>query len=82
MTLFFLQLWLVILVNASWSRGPNGISDIYPLKFFGRQITSLEGYFYVTLVAFVLIVSFLYLLNLRAPVAPGARFARTSSRPS
>ena len=53
-TLFFLQLWLVILVNASWSRGPNGISDIYPLQFFGRQITSLDGYFYVALVAFVL----------------------------
>ena len=62
-TLFFLQLWLVILVNASWSRGPNGISDIYPLEFFGRQITSLDGLFYVALVAFVLIISFLYLLN-------------------
>ena len=62
-TLFFLQLWLVILVNASWSRGPNGISDLYPLEFFGRQITSLDGYFYVALVAFVLIISFLYLLN-------------------
>ncbi len=62
-TLFFLQLWLVILVNASWSRGPNGISDIDPLTFFGRQITSLDGLFYVALVAFVLIISFLYLLN-------------------
>ena len=62
-TLFFLQLWLVVLTNASWSRGPNGISDIYPLEFLGRQITSLDGYFYVTLVAFVLIVAFLYLLN-------------------
>ena len=62
-TLFFLQLWLVVLINASWSRGPNGISDIYPLQFFGRQITSLDGYYYVALVAFVLIISFLYLLN-------------------
>jgi branched-chain amino acid transport system permease protein len=62
-TLFFLQLWLVILVNASFTRGPNGISDIYPLEFFGRQVTSLDGYFYVALIAFVLIVSFLYLLN-------------------
>jgi branched-chain amino acid transport system permease protein len=62
-TLFFLQLWLVILVNASFTRGPNGISDIYPLEFFGRQVTSLDGYFYVALVAFVVIVSFLYLLN-------------------
>jgi len=62
-TLFFLQLWLVILVNASFTRGPNGISDIYPLEFFGRQVTSLDGYFYVALIAFVLIISFLYLLN-------------------
>ena len=62
-TLFFLQLWLVVLVNASWSRGPNGISDIYPLKFLGRQITSLDAYFYVALMAFVLIISFLYLLH-------------------
>ncbi len=31
-TLFFLQLWLVVLINASWSRGPNGIADIYPLS--------------------------------------------------
>jgi branched-chain amino acid transport system permease protein len=62
-TLFFLQLWLVILINAEFTRGPNGISDIYPLELFGRQITSLDGYFYVALVAFVLIVSVLYLLN-------------------
>jgi len=62
-TLFFLQLWLVVLINASWSRGPNGISDIYPLQFFGRQVTSLDGYFYVALIAFVVIISFLYLLN-------------------
>jgi branched-chain amino acid transport system permease protein len=62
-TLFFLQLWLVILVNASFTRGPNGISDIYPLEFFGRQITSLSGYYYVTFAAFVLVVAFLYLLN-------------------
>jgi branched-chain amino acid transport system permease protein len=62
-TLFFLQIWLVVLVNASFTRGPNGISDIYPLKFFGNEIVSLEGYYYVTFAAFVLIVSFLYLLD-------------------
>jgi len=62
-TLFFLQLWLVILINSEFTRGPNGISDIYPLEFFGRQVTSLDGYFYVALVAFVVIISFLYLLN-------------------
>ena len=62
-TLFFLQIWLVVLVNASFTRGPNGISDIYPLKLFGREIVSLDGYYYVTFAAFVLIVSFLYLLD-------------------
>jgi ABC-type branched-subunit amino acid transport system permease subunit len=62
-TLFFLQIWLVVLINASFTRGPNGISDIFPLEFFGRQVTSQRGYFYVTLVAFVAIISFLYLLD-------------------
>ena len=62
-TLFFLQLWLVVLINASFTRGPNGISDIDPLELFGRQLISLDAYYYVTLVAFLLIVSFLYLVN-------------------
>jgi branched-chain amino acid transport system permease protein len=62
-TLFFLQLFLVVLVNASFTRGPNGISDVHPLEFFGKQITSLNGYFYIALVAFVLVISALYLMN-------------------
>lgn len=62
-TLFFLQIYLVVLVNASFTRGPNGISDIYPLKFFGKQVTSLDGYYYVALAAFVIVVSALYLVN-------------------
>jgi branched-chain amino acid transport system permease protein len=62
-TLFFLQLWLVVLTNAAFTRGPNGISDIHPLEFFGRRVVSLEGYYYVTFAAFVLVVTFLYLLN-------------------
>jgi branched-chain amino acid transport system permease protein len=62
-TLFFLQLWLVVMVNASFTRGPNGISDIYPLELLGSEIASLRGYYYVALAVFVLVVSFLYLLN-------------------
>jgi len=62
-TLFFLQIWLVVLINASFTRGPNGISDILPLEFFGRQITSLDGYFYVALVAVVVVMGVLYLVN-------------------
>ncbi|HUG64119.1 MAG TPA: branched-chain amino acid ABC transporter permease [Gaiellaceae bacterium] len=62
-TLFFLQIWLVVTLNASFTRGPNGISDILPLRFFGRQVTTLEAYFWVAFVAVVLVISFLYLLN-------------------
>jgi len=62
-TLFFLQIWLVVLINASFTRGPNGISDLHPLEFFGRPVTSLDGLYYVALGAFVLVVAFLYLLN-------------------
>jgi ABC-type branched-subunit amino acid transport system permease subunit len=62
-TLFFLQIWLVVLINASFTRGPNGISSIYPLEFFGNAVTSLDGLYYVCLAAFVLVVSFGYLLN-------------------
>jgi ABC-type branched-subunit amino acid transport system permease subunit len=62
-TLFFLQLWLVVLVNSTFTRGPNGISDIYPLELFGRTIVSLEGYYFVILAVFVLVVTFLFLLN-------------------
>ena len=63
MTLFFLQIWLVVLINAPFTRGPNGISDIQPLEFFGRQVTTLDGYYYVRLGAFVVVVTFLYLVN-------------------
>jgi len=62
-TLFFLQMWLVVVINASFTRGPNGISEILPLEFFGRSVTSLDGYFYVALIAFVAIFGVLYLIN-------------------
>ncbi len=62
-TLFFLQLYLVVLINSTFTRGPNGISDIYPLKFFGKQVTSLDGLYLVALGAFVIVISALYLLN-------------------
>jgi ABC-type branched-subunit amino acid transport system permease subunit len=62
-TLFFLQIWLVVLLNASFTRGPNGISNIFPLEFFGRQVTSLDGLYFVTLAVLVVVIAFLYLLN-------------------
>ena len=62
-TLFFLQLFLVVVLNARFTRGPNGISDIEPLSFFGREVTSLDGSFYVLVVAFAVVFGVLYLVN-------------------
>lgn len=62
-TLFFLQIWLVVVVNSSFTRGPNGISNVLPLEFFGRQVTSLDGYFYVALAACIVVATTLYLVN-------------------
>ena len=62
-TLFFLQIWLVVLINASFTRGPNGISDLHPLQFFGRRVTSLDGLYYVCLAALVVVLAFSYLVN-------------------
>ncbi|MFO7573240.1 MAG: branched-chain amino acid ABC transporter permease [Gaiellaceae bacterium] len=62
-TLFFLQLFLVLLINSTFTRGPNGISDIRPLKFFGNEVRSLDGYYAVALVTFILVVAVLYLVN-------------------
>lgn len=62
-TLFFLQLFLVILINSTFTRGPNGISDIRPLELFGQEVSSLDGYYAVALVTFVLVVAILYLVD-------------------
>jgi branched-chain amino acid transport system permease protein len=62
-TLFFLQLFLVVVLNSRFTRGPNGISDLDPLTFFGREVTSLDAYFYVGVAAFVLVVAVLFLVN-------------------
>ena len=62
-TLFFLQIWLVVVINSSFTRGPNGISNVLPLQFFGRDVTSLDGYFYVALIACIVVAVALYLVN-------------------
>lgn len=62
-TLFFLQIWLVLVINSSFTRGPNGISNVLPLEFFGRRVTSLDGNFYVVLAACMLVAAMLYLVN-------------------
>ena len=66
-TLFFLQLFLTVTINGDSIRGhnvtngPNGILNVDPLSFFGRDIlVSHEGvfnvaYFYVALVIFAIV---------------------------
>jgi len=62
-TLFFLQIWLVVVLNSQFTRGPNGISDIQPLDFFGKQVMSLDGSYYVLVGAILVVVTVLYLVN-------------------
>jgi branched-chain amino acid transport system permease protein len=62
-TLFFLQIWLVVVLNSQFTRGPNGISDIQPLDFFGNTVTTLDGSYYVLVGAVLVVVTVLYLVN-------------------
>jgi branched-chain amino acid transport system permease protein len=73
-TLFFLQLFLTILLNAdrlsfphfgqvNLTRGPNGISDLDPMRLFGWRLDSLDDYFYLTLGTFVLVFIGLSFVN-------------------
>jgi ABC-type branched-subunit amino acid transport system permease subunit len=62
-TLFFLQIFLVVVLNSRFTRGPNGIADLDPLTFFGREVTSLDASYYVLVAAFALVVAVLYLVN-------------------
>jgi branched-chain amino acid transport system permease protein len=74
-TLFFFQIFLVVIINATAidfpfvdgkvnvTRGPNGISDVKPLELFGWQVTSLDEYFWLALGTFTIVITALYLLN-------------------
>ena len=69
-TLFFGQAFVTFVTNGDavtllghsgqfdLTSGPNGISNLDPLSFFGLHIESIQGYFYVSLItlAFVMIV--------------------------
>ena len=91
-TLFFLQLFLTILLNAdrlnvpfhdgevNVTRGPNGISDVDPLRFFGwRGVESLDDYFYLALGAFVVVVR---RARVREQLADRPRLARAARGPA
>jgi branched-chain amino acid transport system permease protein len=74
-TLFFLQIFITLLNNAdrinvpfvdhavNFTRGPNGISDIDAMRFFGFELTTLDQYYWLALGAFCLVVGALSLLE-------------------
>jgi ABC-type branched-subunit amino acid transport system permease subunit len=65
-TLFFGQAF-VVFANAANPKGltggANGIAGIDDLNFFGYKVTTTRDYYYVTLIAFVLVMTILYLLS-------------------
>jgi branched-chain amino acid transport system permease protein len=73
-TLFFGQAFVVFVNNADridfprfgqvdLTGGPNGLTDIDPLRLFGLEITSTNEYYYVSLVAFVLVMVMLHFVS-------------------
>lgn len=76
-TLFFLQIFLVLLNNVDrpdfqfldetpdWgiTNGPNGISTVDPLEFFGHRLTSLDAYYWLLVGSIVLVLAALYFAN-------------------
>lgn len=74
-TLFFLQIFVTLLLNAdrldlpfrdgptNLTRGPNGISDLDPLRFGGWSVDTLDEVFYVCLATFAVVFIALAFLN-------------------
>ena len=73
-TLFFGQAFVVFATNAdrlnlphfgllNLTGGPNGLTEIDPLSFFGLEITTYRGYFYVALVALLVVMVLLHFVN-------------------
>jgi branched-chain amino acid transport system permease protein len=74
-TLFFLQIFITLLNNAdrinvpfvdhpvNFTRGPNGISSVDPMRFFGFELTTLDQYYWLALVGFCVVIGGLYLLD-------------------
>lgn len=74
-TLFFGQLFLVIVTNSDritppwrdtpvdFTGGPNGIAGVDQMSFFGIEVVSVTGYFYLSLVVFALVMTALYLVS-------------------
>jgi branched-chain amino acid transport system permease protein len=73
-TLFFLQIFVVVVSNADrlplpyfgsvdFTGSVNGIPNVDPFRLFGYEFTSNTQYYLLTLVVVVLVLSGLYLLN-------------------
>ena len=65
-TLFFGQAFVVFVNNANprgLTGGANGIPNVDPLSVFGLEVTTVEHYFYFTLVAFTLVTAALYFIT-------------------
>ena len=74
-TLFFAQIFVVLTTNANaitlpWNDrpsditgGPNGIADIDQMSILGIELDSIERYFWLSLVVFVLVIGGLHLLS-------------------
>jgi ABC-type branched-subunit amino acid transport system permease subunit len=72
-TLFFGQAFVTFVTNGDavtllghsgpfdLTSGPNGISNLDPLSFFGLHVVSIRGYFYVTLITLALVMVVLHL---------------------
>jgi ABC-type branched-subunit amino acid transport system permease subunit len=73
-TLFFGQAFVVFVNNADridfpqfgqvdLTGGPNGLTDIDPLRFFGLEIATTNEYYYVSLIAFVFVMVMLHFVS-------------------
>jgi branched-chain amino acid transport system permease protein len=62
-TLFFGQIFFNLANNLSLTNGPNGLTNLDPLSFFGYHVTTVRAYFYVALIIFTLVAVVLWLVN-------------------
>ena len=74
-TLFFAQIFLVLTtngnrINVPWrdepldiTGGPNGIPGVNAFEFLGQRAVQVKTYYWISLGAFVIVMSLLFLLN-------------------